>query len=68
MPNRPIADRPACPKYGDKTKLPRVTPSKAGFIREFFECAKCKHLWEWEVPDPVVQASGWISGELKPPE
>jgi hypothetical protein len=39
-----------------------------GFVREFFECANGKHLGEWEVPDPVVHGSGWIAGELKPPE
>lgn len=64
-----MADRPACPKCDDKTKLARVMPGKTkGFIREFFECAKCNHLWEWEVPDPVLHAAGWLAGELKPPE
>jgi hypothetical protein len=40
---------------------------KPDLNQEFFECAKCNHLWELEVSDPVVQASGWLSGELKPP-
>lgn len=69
MPNRPLADRPPCPKCGDKTKLVRVMPSvTTGFIREFFECAKCDNLWEWEIPDPISHAAGWVAGELKPPE
>jgi hypothetical protein len=68
MPNRPISDRPACPKCADRTRLARVLPGKPGFIREFFECAKCKHLWELEARDPVAGASGWLSGELKPPK
>lgn len=67
MPNRPLADRPACPKCGDATNLARVMPGmKKGLIREFFECAKCSHLWEWEVPDPIQAATGWIAGELRP--
>jgi hypothetical protein len=68
MPNRPLSDGPACPKCGDKTKLARIMRGKEGFIREFFECAKCSHLWEWEVPDPLQAASGWLAGELKPPQ
>ena len=69
MPNRPIADRPSCPKCGDKTKLAGAMPgSQKGFVREFFECAECSHLWEWEVPDPIEHAAGWIAGELKPPQ
>ena len=69
MPNRPLADRPPCPECGDATKLARVMPGLAkGFIREFFECAKCDYLWESEVPDPLTSAAGWIAGELKPPE
>ena len=65
--NRPLADRPPCPKCGDQTKLARVMPGVAekGFIREFFECAKCNHLWEWEIPYPLTSAAGWIAGELK---
>lgn len=27
--------------------------SQIGLVREFFECTKCDHLWEWEVPDPI---------------
>lgn len=69
MPNRPLADRPPCPKCGDKTTLARVMlGTMQGFIREFFECAKCDHFWEWEVPDPMHRAAGWIAGELRPPE
>jgi hypothetical protein len=67
MPNRPMADRPPCPECSDQTTLARVMPgSIKGFIREFFECPKCGRLWEWEVPDPVQHATGWIAGELKP--
>ena len=66
MPNRPYADRPPCPKCGDKTKLARAMPgSHQGFIREVFECAVRRHLWEQEVPDPIRSAAGWIAGELK---
>jgi hypothetical protein len=67
--NRPIADRPACPEFGDKTELARVTPgSKQGFIREYFECAKCDRLWKWEVPDPVQHATTlWSFASGTPP-
>jgi hypothetical protein len=49
--------------------LARLVPASAeGLIREFFDCSKCDHIWDREVPDPIQNASGWIAGELKPPE
>jgi hypothetical protein len=34
-----------------------------GFIREFFECAKCNHFWMLDAPDPGQQAGGRIIGK-----
>ena len=53
---------------GDMTDQARRDAAMKGFVREFFECAECSHLWEWEVPDPIEHAAGWIAGELKPPQ
>jgi hypothetical protein len=63
MPNLAAAYRPVCPKCGDKTKLARVILGPKGFIREFFECAKCNHFWILDAPDPGQQAGCRIIGK-----
>jgi len=49
--------------------LARLTPGRAGFGLQSFDCPKCNHELTIEVPepDPLEAAKGWLSSELRPP-
>jgi len=49
--------------------LTRISPDGARIEVRSFECPKCGHvLIERVGTDPIEQAKGWLSSELRPPK
>ena len=49
--------------------LTRISPDCVGFEARSFECPKCDHVViERVATDPLENAKGWLSRELKRPE
>jgi hypothetical protein len=49
--------------------LARIEPGPNGADLRTFECPKCEHLHKMLVEDPLKSSNtGWMAGELKPPE
>jgi ribosomal protein L37AE/L43A len=63
-----VIEQPRCPKCHAKMSLARITPGVPGFEIRSFECPHCEHAIVKRVAaDPLLSATGWLSGELKPP-
>jgi hypothetical protein len=62
-------ERPTCKRCGIRTMLTRISPDGANFEARSFECPKCNHVViERVAADPLENAKGWLSSELKRPE
>lgn len=62
-------ERPSCPKCQNRMMLARIEPGPNGADLRTFECPKCEHLHKMLVEDPLKSSNtGWMAGELKPPE
>jgi hypothetical protein len=62
-------ERPHCPKCQNRMMLARIEPGPNASDLRTFECAKCKHIHKMLVEDPLKSSNtGWMAGELKPPE
>lgn len=62
----PIA-RPRCPKCQGRMLLARIEAGPANSDLRTFECPKCEHVIKKVIEDPLNN-TGWLAGELKPPE
>jgi|tagenome__1003787_1003787.scaffolds.fasta_scaffold20830297_2 hypothetical protein len=60
--------RPVCKICDVTMMLARISPDGEGYELRQFECAKCDHIEvERVATDPIPTATGWLSGELRPP-
>ena len=64
----PQTQTPICPKCGSVTAWLRSTPADKGMVIHAYECPKCSFIHAAVGPDPVIQAEGWLNGELRPLE
>ena len=59
-------ERPRCPKCQSRMMLARIEPGPNGSDLRTFEC---DHIHKMLVEDPLKSSNtGWMAGELKPPE
>jgi transposase-like protein len=64
----PIARR-FCPRCKSQLMLAPIMLRRSGIKVHTFDCPKCNYELVEEVleRDPLKRASGWLSGELRPP-
>ena len=64
-------ERPRCPHCQLRMTLTGISPAPPGYDVRTFECAKCERIsTKLGAKDPMktVEALGWLSSQLKPPE
>jgi hypothetical protein len=64
----PRTRRPPCPNCGAATHWIRCSLPEGSFVVHSYECPKCSFIHTAVEPDPLVQAQGWLKGELRPLE
>jgi hypothetical protein len=63
--------RPSCRRCHTRMSLARIAPGPTGYDLVTFECSKCEHVHKEAVAnDPMKsdKVTGWLAGDLRPPE